>query len=35
MEIKKITSLWDVNVFIENLFKQALKLGVSDIHFEP
>jgi len=35
MEIKKITTLWDVNTFITNLFKQALEYGVSDIHFEP
>jgi len=35
MEVKKITTLWDVNTFLENLFKQALQYGVSDIHFEP
>ena len=35
MEIKKLNTIWDVNMFLEKLFQQAMKLKVSDIHFEP
>ncbi len=35
MKIQQITTLWDVNLFLEKIFNQALNNKVSDIHFEP
>ena len=34
MQVEKITTIWDVNLFLEKVFDKALWYKASDIHFE-